>query len=141
MDFGEAAMAEHEYELGFWPRGAGTAAAAAATAAAAAPLPFSTDSYPGGGGRLVMVIRGELDHDTAPALQRALEEALERSRSGLELDLQAVPFLDCSGLNVLLRLRRDAQTHGKTVELGPRSPAVTRLLTLSGTASLFPRAQ
>lgn len=134
MDFGEAAMAEHEYELGFWPRGAGTAAAAA-------PLPFSTDSYPGGGGRLVMVIRGELDHDTAPALQRALEEALERSRSGLELDLQAVPFLDCSGLNVLLRLRRDAQTHGKTVELGPRSPAVTRLLTLSGTASLFPRAQ
>ncbi|MER7817324.1 STAS domain-containing protein [Streptomyces sp. NPDC096153] len=131
-------MAEHEYERGYWPWGAGTAAAAAP---AVPPLPFSTDSYPGGSGRLVMVIRGELDHDTAPALQRAVQEALERSASGLELDLQAVPFLDCSGLNVLLRLRREAQAHGKFLELGPRSPAVTRLLTLSGTASLFPRPQ
>ncbi|WP_432075275.1 STAS domain-containing protein [Streptomyces wuyuanensis] len=131
-------MAEHEYDHGFWPWGAGTAAAAAP---ASPPLPFSTDSYPGDGGRLVVVIRGELDHDTAPALQRALQEALERSHNGLRLDLTAVPFLDCSGLNVLLRLRRDAQTHGRTVELGPRSPAVTRLLTLSGTASLFPCAQ
>ncbi|MFF4746575.1 STAS domain-containing protein [Streptomyces chengbuensis] len=131
-------MAEHEYERGFGPWGAGTAAAAAP---AAPPLPFSTDSYPGGCGRLVMVIRGELDHDTAPALRRALQEALARSRSGLEIDLRAVPFLDCSGLNVLLRLRREAQAHGKSLELGPRSPAVTRLLALSGTASLFPRPQ
>lgn len=134
MDLGEAAMAEHEYVHGSGSWGAATAAAAVP----AAPPPFTTDVYPGSDGRLVVVVRGELDFDTAPALRLALREALGRSRTGLELDLQGVPFLDCSGLNVLLGMRDDARDRGKCMTLCARSPAVARLLDLSGAASLFP---
>ncbi|MDI9888252.1 STAS domain-containing protein [Streptomyces sp. HNM0645] len=130
-------MAEHEYVHGSGSWGA-AAAAAAAPASPAAPPPFTTDTYPGSDGRLVVVLRGELDFDTAPALRFALREALGRSRTGLELDLQGVPFLDCSGLNVLLAMRDDARDRGRSMTLGARSPAVARLLDLSGTASLFP---
>ncbi|MEV1050294.1 STAS domain-containing protein [Streptomyces sp. NPDC059017] len=128
-------MAEHEYVHGSGSWGAATAAAAAP---AATPPPFTTDTYPGSDGRLVVVIRGELDFDTAPVLRLALREALGRSRTGLELDLQGVPFLDCSGLNVLLGVRDEARDRGKCMTLGARSPAVVRLLDLSGTASQFP---
>ncbi len=85
----------------------------------------------------MVVIRGEVDFETAPAVAAALRSALHASAEGVDVDLRAVRFWDCSGLNALLRLRREALAHGKTVIVRSPSRAVTRVLSLTGTASLF----
>jgi anti-anti-sigma factor len=87
--------------------------------------------------RVTVVVAGELDIDTEEALQNALRDALRRSVSGIDLDLSGVIFCDCSGLNVLLAVRRRALEDAKTVVLGATGPAVDRLLSLTGTRSLF----
>ncbi len=89
------------------------------------------------GDRMTVVVRGELDLEAAPELERALREALDRSIGGADLDLRGVDFCDCSTLNVLLGLRHRALHEGKTLVVRSAGPTAERLLTLSGTFSLF----
>ncbi|MFF6992355.1 ANTAR domain-containing protein [Streptomyces sp. NPDC010273] len=93
------------------------------------------------GARTVVVVSGEIDIDTEQTLQRALRLALARSSEGVDLDLTGAGFCDCSGLNVLLRVRRIALTDGKTLRIRAAAPAVERLLTLTDTSSLFTDAR
>ncbi|WP_234021134.1 anti-sigma factor antagonist [Streptomyces sp. 142MFCol3.1] len=92
------------------------------------------------GGRTVVAAHGEIDVDTEDTLRLGLREALDRSITGLDLDLSAVDFCDCSGLRVLTQLRQQALEHGKTLVLQAASPAVERLLTMTGTRCLFTTA-
>ncbi|MEW2390089.1 ANTAR domain-containing protein [Streptomyces venezuelae] len=89
------------------------------------------------GGRRSLVVRGELDLDTGQQLRIDLYRALTDTAAGLDLDLRGVDFCDCSGLNLLLSLRQYAVEQGKTVFIRHGSPAVDRLLELTGTAGLF----
>ncbi|MEV0911800.1 ANTAR domain-containing protein [Streptomyces hokutonensis] len=84
-----------------------------------------------------MTVSGELDIDTEQIMQRALRLALARSPAGVDLDLTGVGFCDCSGLNVLLRVRRLALADGKTLGVRALSPCVERLFALTRTSSLF----
>ncbi|MFJ9251072.1 anti-sigma factor antagonist [Streptomyces sp. NPDC101776] len=92
------------------------------------------------GGRLVATVSGELDLDSAHMLRHRLGDALRDVDDGLELDLAGVDFCDCSALNVLLLLRKNARETSKNLVLRASSPAVQRLLELTGAASLFPAA-
>ncbi|MFI1206798.1 anti-sigma factor antagonist [Streptomyces sp. NPDC020802] len=89
------------------------------------------------GERMTLTATGEVDIDTYPCLQHALRTALGESVRGVDLDLTGVDFCDCTGLNVLLHVRRRALADGKTVVVRSASPAVERLLTLTDTSSLF----
>lgn len=89
------------------------------------------------GDRVVVRVRGELDLDTGEALQRTLRQALARSVRGVDLDFGDVGFCDCATLNVLLALRERALREHKTVALRAASPALTRLLEMSGAGPLF----
>lgn len=91
------------------------------------------------GGRTVARVSGEADLEGARTLERALEHALAFP-GGLDLDLAAVRFCDCSGLNVLLRVRRHAEAIGTTVTLRAAAPCVERLLALTDTRALFTAA-
>ncbi|SEE52413.1 anti-anti-sigma factor [Streptomyces sp. 3213] len=93
------------------------------------------------GGRTVVAVSGEIDIDTEQTLQRALRLALARSSEGVDLDLTGVGFCDCSGLNVLLRVRRIALTDGKTLRIRAAAPGVEKLLALTDTSSLFAPAR
>ncbi|MFF1605306.1 ANTAR domain-containing protein [Streptomyces mirabilis] len=93
-------------------------------------------AYPAGG-RTVVVVAGELDVDTEQALQHGLREALAHSVHGLDLDLAGVDFCDCSGLNVLLHIRRLALAEAKTVRIQAAGIAVEHLLALTRTWPLF----
>ncbi|MEU1476936.1 ANTAR domain-containing protein [Streptomyces sp. NPDC005760] len=88
------------------------------------------------GDRTVVVCRGEFDLG-AQELQAELSAVLDRSATGVDLDLAGVRFCDCGGLNVLLGLRREALDQGKTVTVRTCSPAVERLLDLTGAGELF----
>ncbi|MET7568251.1 anti-sigma factor antagonist [Streptomyces sp. NPDC005492] len=92
------------------------------------------------GDRTVVTVSGEVDIDTEQTMQRALRLALARSPGGVDLDLTGVGFCDCSGLNVLLRARRQALADGKTLGIRAAAPGVGRLLDLTDTASLFTHA-
>ncbi|MET7687538.1 ANTAR domain-containing protein [Streptomyces sp. NPDC005483] len=88
------------------------------------------------GERAVVTCRGEFDIG-AQRLQAELYAALDRSATGVDLDLGEVTFCDCAGLNVLLGLRRVALDQGKTVTVRASSPTVARLLDLTGGRELF----
>jgi anti-anti-sigma factor len=94
------------------------------------------DTHPAGD-RVVVVAAGEIDIDTDQVLQHGLREALTRSVRGVDLDLSGVEFCDCSGLNVLLHIRRLALENAKTLNIRSVGPAVARLLALTHTSSLF----
>ncbi|MEU1192917.1 ANTAR domain-containing protein [Streptomyces sp. NPDC005859] len=89
------------------------------------------------GDRVLVAVRGDLDLDSAERLEHALCAALGASVRGVDLDLGGVEFCDCSALNVLLGVREQGLEQGKTVALRTVGPAVARLLTLTGTRTLF----
>lgn len=100
------------------------------------PPPLKIETHRAGE-RMTVAAAGEIDLDTVPDLRYALRKALAASVRGVDLDLAAVDFCDCSGLNVLLRVRQRALQDGKTVVIRSASAVVERLLALSETASLF----
>ncbi|WP_245606413.1 ANTAR domain-containing protein [Streptomyces himastatinicus] len=99
------------------------------------PCSVAVDVVPDGH-RMRVSVRGELDFG-GQLLRRDLDEALRRSGGGIDLDLTALQFCDCSGLNILLGLRQCALDQGKTVAIRGSSPAVERLLEVTGTRDLF----
>ncbi|MFG2373073.1 STAS domain-containing protein [Streptomyces sp. NPDC048504] len=133
-------MSEHDFSAP--PTSSGrTACATARAPAVAEPSPYLEIVTHAAGNRTVVTVSGEIDIDTEQTLQHALRLALARSPSGVDLDLTGVGFCDCSGLNVLLRVRRIALTDGKTLGVRALSPWVERLLALTDTSSLFARAR
>ncbi|MFF5025272.1 STAS domain-containing protein [Streptomyces collinus] len=87
---------------------------------------------------LVITVRGELDHDDAEALDDAFAAADEAGLPTTAVDLSRVTFADSTLLNTLLDTRRRHATDGRElVLLGPLQPAVTRLLTVTGTIAHF----
>ncbi|GGM26493.1 hypothetical protein GCM10010129_83720 [Streptomyces fumigatiscleroticus] len=88
------------------------------------------------GDRIRLLVRGELDVG-GRRLKPALNQALRRAGSGLDLDMDRVHFCDCAGLNILLDLRLAALDQEKTVTIGSAAPAVVRLLELTEVRALF----
>ncbi|TMM20305.1 MAG: STAS domain-containing protein [Actinobacteria bacterium] len=80
----------------------------------------------------VMTVRGEVDLASAPKLAAAMTELIDRGYSHVAVDLGAVEFIDSSGLGVLVgSLRRLREQDGDLV-LRAASPAVARILELTG---------
>ncbi|GAA3902393.1 hypothetical protein GCM10023084_63570 [Streptomyces lacrimifluminis] len=100
-----------------------------------APL-LGIETRPEGYATLV-VVSGAIDLVTEQTLHNALSQALARSERGIELDLSGVDFCDCSGLNVLLRVRRRALDEGKIITIRSAGTAVLRLFSVTGTLPLF----
>ncbi|MBY8876205.1 STAS domain-containing protein [Actinacidiphila acidipaludis] len=89
------------------------------------------------GGRALAAVVGEIDLGCAPLMERILLRSMADARDGLEVDLAGVGFLDCSGLNALLRVRQEAVTSRIPMKVTRISPAVRRMFELSGCEALF----
>ncbi|MEA2296377.1 MAG: anti-sigma factor antagonist [Solirubrobacteraceae bacterium] len=95
---------------------------------------------------LVVVVRGEHDIYTAPALRDRLDQALGGTPNGATpvgviVDLSGATFLDSSILGALLEARRQAleKTLGYVVCLGENpEPGVARILEITGLVPVFP---
>ncbi|WP_030797359.1 STAS domain-containing protein [Streptomyces sp. NRRL S-337] len=86
----------------------------------------------------MVAVRGELDTDTGIALHHQLANQLAHGRRYLVLDLREVPFMDSSGLNVIIRAHNDTRQVGGSVYLAAVSPTVRRLLDLTGISFTTP---
>src|SRR3954453_18443284 len=95
---------------------------------------------------LVVVVRGEHDIYTAPALRDRLDQALGGTPNGgaptgVIVDLSGATFLDSSILGALLEARRQAleRSLGYVVCLGETpKPGVARILEITGLVPVFP---
>ncbi|HZB77007.1 MAG TPA: STAS domain-containing protein [Solirubrobacteraceae bacterium] len=90
--------------------------------------------------RAVLVVSGELDLATAPAVAQAIDELWELGWTELAIDLAAVSFIDSTGLGTLLALFARAESDGRRLTVGTTCPSLERLLTVSGLAHAVPRS-
>ncbi|MCG6494103.1 STAS domain-containing protein [Kitasatospora sp. A2-31] len=100
---------------------------------------LSTNHRPALPGTLVLALAGYADVDTAPALARALQGALTATPPPhtLVIDCAELDFCSAAGLNELLRARRGAAEAGIVFRLAAPSRQVSRLLDVTGTATVF----
>ncbi|WP_258021340.1 ANTAR domain-containing protein [Streptomyces anatolicus] len=84
-----------------------------------------------------VLVRGQLDLHAGQRLRSGLRHTVSRPTRAIDLDLSGVRFCDCSGLNLLLSLRQWALEQGKAIVISASSPAVERILDLTGTRDLF----
>jgi anti-anti-sigma factor len=97
--------------------------------------PFSVDRLDQPGGPVLLRLRGELDVQGAPVLRGQLLDLLPE-RAPLVVDLQALDFMDSSGLAVLLELRSRARQVGWSVVIRGARGRVRELLERTGTLTL-----
>lgn len=101
-----------------------------------AGAPLRTASGPDGA--LVCSLTGDLDLDGLAEVEEPLRGLLAAAAPGvLCLDLSAVGFCDSTGLNLLLRLRLDAEESGVSLVLAQPGPQLSRLFELTGTGAVF----
>jgi anti-sigma B factor antagonist len=91
-------------------------------------LAIETDQQ---GDQVVVRVKGELDLSTTPQLSAALDDAATATPSTVVLDLGGVSFIDSSALRVLVMAGRSLADGGRTLQIGPRSEMVARLLTMT----------
>lgn len=94
------------------------------------PESSSRCSISGEDGRVV--VTGEIDAHTAPALAAALEPHL--AAGDVDLDLRAVDFMDSSGLRVLIDAHQRCVATGSRLVLHEPSRSVRRIIEVSGLA-------
>lgn len=82
---------------------------------------------------------GELDIATAPCLVRHLRPLLQAGRPAV-LEVSELVFIDAAGLDCLLQLDTLAKRNGKRLRVAGHSPALRRLLDLTGLAGTFDQA-
>ncbi|MFF9814848.1 STAS domain-containing protein [Streptomyces sp. NPDC014006] len=86
----------------------------------------------------LVVVEGHLDLDTATEFQAHLANQLHHGRKHFLLDLSAVPFMDSSGMNIILRVYQEARDLPGTVHVIAPTPAVRRVLDLTGVSITVP---
>lgn len=91
-------------------------------------------------------LSGRITIDSSPSLRTLLLQRLESADcQSLTVDFREVPYVDTSGLAVLVEILKAARTHGKTFQLSGLSERprflleATRLLHLFHEVSEMPR--
>jgi anti-sigma B factor antagonist len=83
-------------------------------------------------------VAGELDLDSAPAVQQAVAEVVAAQLPPtLVFDLQNVTFMDGSGLRILVRARQRGGRRQRDVVVITQQPIVLMVLSLSGADGSF----
>jgi anti-sigma B factor antagonist len=100
------------------------------------PAPFEVRSEELEGGIKALTVRGELDMNTAPELERNLEAALAGPGTAIMLDLSDCEFIDSTGIALIVRTwqRLDSEDGGRLV-LCRINHQVRRLLEITGVES------
>jgi anti-sigma B factor antagonist len=87
----------------------------------------------GDGSVLTVVVSGDIDLSTSPAVETAVAEAVAtQGVTEVEVDLSGVGFLDSSGVALLLKGRRSADEHRVAYRVTCADGIAKRVLELSG---------
>ncbi|WP_030244879.1 MULTISPECIES: STAS domain-containing protein [unclassified Streptomyces] len=86
----------------------------------------------------LITVDGYLDVDTATEFQAHLANQLHHGRRHFLLDLSSVPFMDSSGMNIILRVYQETRGDAGSVHVINPTPAVRRVLDLTGVSITVP---
>jgi anti-sigma B factor antagonist len=90
------------------------------------------------GSRHTLLLRGELDIASAPALEGAFQQLCEGDARELVLDLSQLAFMDSTGLNAILRCRTLSGEHGCELGILPGPRPVQRVFELTQVLDRLP---
>jgi anti-anti-sigma factor len=90
-------------------------------------------------GEHTLVLRGELDLNSAPLLSVTLRLICsEPATSAVVLDLSRLTFMDSTGIHVLLLTKELCAEHGSQFAIVPGESQVSRVLQITGLLAQLP---
>jgi anti-sigma B factor antagonist len=89
-------------------------------------------------GWTVVTVHGEIDVATSPTLRERLIGLVNSGGTRLVLDLEAVDFLDSTGLGTIVSLLKRVRTHGGDLRLVCTEARIRRLFEITGLEKAVP---
>lgn len=90
------------------------------------------------GPRHVLVLSGELDMASSPALDEAVRGICTGPTEALTVDLSRLTFMDSTGLRVVLLAKELCEGHGCDFLVVPGPPQIQRLFEVTGILERLP---
>ncbi len=84
------------------------------------------------GSQADLIVKGEVDVSNAPELRSAVHDALDSDISAICIDISQVPYIDSTGIGVLVGAKHRAAEQSIAFEVLNPQPNVLRVLTLLG---------
>ena len=88
-------------------------------------------------GRAVVAVGGEIDVYTAPKLRDKITELVGAGAYDIVIDLEAVEFLDSTGLGVLVGGLKKVRAHDGSLELICSQERLLKIFRITGLAKVF----
>lgn len=88
-------------------------------------------------GRVVVEVGGEIDVYTAPRLRDKITELVGQGHYQLVIDMEAVDFLDSTGLGVLVGGLKKVRSHGGAMDLVCHQERLLKIFRITGLAKVF----
>ena len=89
------------------------------------------------GGWAVVEVGGEVDVATAPRLREQLIALVNDQRYHIVVNLEAVDFIDSTGLGVLISGLKRVRTHGGRFALVCTEPRILKVFEITGLLAVF----
>jgi anti-sigma B factor antagonist len=90
------------------------------------------------GGWTVVAVHGEIDVATSPTLRERLIDLVSNGATRMVLDLEAVDFVDSTGLGTIVSVLKRARTHGGDLRLVCTEARIRRLFEITGLDKAVP---
>jgi anti-sigma B factor antagonist len=98
----------------------------------------SGEGQPVWAGRVaIMALPAEIDISNAEQVREGLLSLVAQGASRVIADMTATTFCDSAGVTALVRVVRQATSHGSVLRLAATAPTVTRVLALTGVDRLI----
>ena len=88
-------------------------------------------------GITVLAVRGEVDVYTAPRLREKLVELVSKGKHQIVVDLEAVDFLDSTGLGVLVGGLKRLRSHEGDLSLVCTQQRILKVFEITGLTKVF----
>src|SRR5438270_13156508 len=88
-------------------------------------------------GYAVLAVRGEVDVYTAPRFRERLIELVSEGKHKIVVDLEAVDFLDSTGLGVLVGGLKRLRSHDGDLSLVCTQSRILKVFEITGLTSVF----
>ena len=88
-------------------------------------------------GRAIVAVGGEIDVYTAPKLRDQITDLVGHGSYNIVIDLEAVEFLDSTGLGVLVGGLKKVRAHDGSLELICSQERLLKIFRITGLAKVF----